>query len=65
MDRDTTTRSAEQEARALLHVSGGKPIVQIVWDPESDTASIRCAGLDHAVVPRLVLNLGLALTGER
>ncbi|MGY1602341.1 hypothetical protein [Geodermatophilus sp. SYSU D00815] len=56
---------ADDEVRALLETSGGKPIVQIVWDPETDTASIRCAGLDHALVPRLVLNLGRALAGDR
>jgi hypothetical protein len=48
----------------LLAVSGGKPIIQIVLDPEDDVISIRTAGIDGAAVPRIVLRLGRALSGE-
>jgi hypothetical protein len=48
----------------LLLASGGKPVIQIVLDPEEDVISIRAAGLDGAAVPALVLRLGRALTGE-
>jgi len=48
----------------LLLASGGRPIIQIVLDPDDDAISIRCAGLDGAAVPALVLRLGRALTGS-
>jgi hypothetical protein len=48
----------------LLLASGGRPVIQILLDPEADVISIRTAGLDGAAVPALVLRLGLALTGE-
>jgi hypothetical protein len=47
----------------LLLASGGKPVIQIVLDPEDDVISIRTAGLDGAAVPGIVLRLGKALTG--
>jgi hypothetical protein len=49
----------------LLLASGGKPVIQIVLDPEDDVISIRTAGLDGAAVPGIVLRLGRALTGQR
>jgi hypothetical protein len=48
----------------LLLASGGKPVIQIVLDPEDDVISIRTAGLDGAAVPGIVLRLGRALTGQ-
>jgi hypothetical protein len=48
----------------LLLASGGKPVIQIVLDPEDDVISIRTAGLDGAAVPGIVLRLGRALTGS-
>jgi hypothetical protein len=48
----------------LLLASGGRPVIQIVIDPEDDVVSIRAAGLDGAAVPDIVLRLGKALTGS-
>ena len=48
----------------LLLASGGKPVIQIVLDPEDDVISIRTAGLDGAAVPGIVLRLGRALSGQ-
>ena len=48
----------------LLLASGGRPVIQIVLDPEDDVVSIRAAGLDGAAVPGIVLRLGKALTGS-
>jgi len=48
----------------LLLASGGRPVIQIVLDPEDDVVSIRAAGLDGAAVPAIVLRLGKALTGS-
>jgi hypothetical protein len=48
----------------LLLASGGKPVIQIVIDPEDDVVSIRTAGIDGAAVPGIVLRLGRALTGS-
>ena len=63
--RDVVDRGTDPEVRALLETSGGKPIVQIVWDPDTDAASIRSAGMEHALIPRLLLSLGGALSGGR
>ena len=48
----------------LLAQSGGLPIIQLVLDLDNDLTSIRCAGLDWAAVPGLLLRLACALTGE-
>jgi len=48
----------------LLAVSGGKPIIQIVFDPETDETSIRSVGFENANVPHFILTLGRFLTGE-
>jgi hypothetical protein len=46
----------------LLDCSGGKPIIQIVLDPENDATSISSVGVDKAEIPDFIVRLGKALT---
>jgi hypothetical protein len=64
MPASTDSPEADRGLAALLAASGGRPIIQIVLDPENDQTSIRSAGLDGAEIPRFLLSLGRALTGE-
>jgi hypothetical protein len=62
----TTSRDgagADDGLAALLASSGGKPVIQIVLEPLGDVASIRSAGIDGHAIPRVILNLGIALCG--
>jgi hypothetical protein len=57
--------AASPDARTadLLTSSGGKPVIQIVLDPELETTTIRAVGVDHAEIPQFIVRLGKALTG--
>jgi hypothetical protein len=55
--------SGEDEHAALLASSGGKPVIQIVLDPQGGLASIASAGIEGHLIPRVILNLGIALCG--
>ena len=46
----------------LLNCSGGKPIIQIVLDPESGATSITSVGVDQTEIPAFMVRLGKALT---
>jgi hypothetical protein len=56
--------SADDELAALLASSSGKPVIQIVLEPQGNVASIRSAGIDGGLIPRVILNLGIALCGD-
>ena len=64
MTDDVLSRQQDTTIEALLAASGGKPVIQIVWNPETDETSIASVGFDHAVIPRFVYNLGRVLVGE-
>ena len=64
MPASTDSPEPDRGFAALLAASGGRPIIQIVLDPETDQTTIRSAGLDGAAIPRFLLSLGRALTGE-
>jgi hypothetical protein len=62
----TTSRdgaSADDELAALLASSGGKPVIQIVLEPQGNAASIRSAGIDGDLIPQVIANLAIALGG--
>jgi hypothetical protein len=54
----------DERVTELLRASGGKPVIQIVYDPETDETSICSAGFDGASIPRFILTLGRVLTGQ-
>lgn len=64
MTEDVLTGERGRTVQLLLAASGGKPIIQIVYDPETDRTSISSVGFDHAAIPRFVLTLGRVLAGE-
>ncbi len=62
--RDVIPPQRDATIQKLLAASGGKPVIQIVFDPETDRTSISSVGFDHAKIPGFVLTLGRVLTGE-
>ncbi|RBY89411.1 hypothetical protein [Blastococcus sp. TF02A-30] len=64
MADDVLTSSREATIAALLAASGGKPVIQIVWDPETDETSIASVGFDHSRIPHIIHTLGRVLVGE-
>lgn len=65
MDSTAPTSTRESEIDLLLRASHGRPVIQIVLDPEHDTTTIQGAGLDEAAIPRIIIALGRALTDQR
>jgi hypothetical protein len=64
MDDLVPTHSIETELDLLLRASHGRPVIQIVLDPERDVTTIQGAGIDEASIPRIIIALGRALTDE-
>ncbi|SFF35911.1 hypothetical protein [Blastococcus tunisiensis] len=64
MTDDVIARDDEATIRAMLVASGGKPVIQIVFDPEVDTTSIQSVGFEHAKIPNFIYTLGRVLVGE-
>jgi hypothetical protein len=57
-------RQRDATVDALLVESGGKPVIRIVWDPETDQTSICSVGFDRAKIPNFIYSLGRMLVGE-
>ena len=64
MTDDVITREPDATIRAMLVASGGKPVIQIIFDPEVDTTSIQCVGFEQAKIPNFIHTLGRVLVGE-
>jgi hypothetical protein len=64
MTDDVLSRDQDRTIEALLAASGGKPVIQIVWNPETDETSIASVGFDHAKIPNFIHTLGRVLVGE-
>jgi hypothetical protein len=63
MSDDVLTRE-DPVIEAMLAASGGKPVIQIVYDPVADTTSIQSVGFEHAKIPHFIHTLGRVLVGE-
>ncbi|WP_324276290.1 hypothetical protein [Blastococcus brunescens] len=57
-------READATIQAMLVASGGKPVIQIIYDPEADTTSIQSVGFEHGKIPNYIYTLGRVLVGE-
>jgi len=64
MTDDVIAREDDATVRAMLVASAGRPVIQIVFDPEADTTSIRSVGFEHARIPDFIHTLGRVLVGE-
>ncbi|MGY1826348.1 hypothetical protein [Blastococcus sp. SYSU DS0541] len=64
MAEDVITREADRTIHAMLAASGGKPVIQIIVDPEADTTTIQSVGFEHAKIPNIIHTLGRVLVGE-
>jgi len=62
---DSATPAAEPDVELLLRASHGRPVIQIVLDPEHDSTIIQGAGIDEAAIPRIIIALSRALTDQR
>ncbi len=63
MTDDVLTRE-DPTIQAMLAASGGKPVIQIVFDPVADTTSIQSVGFEHDKIPQFIHTLGRVLVGE-
>jgi len=64
MDSSAPSPAYDPEIDLLLRASHGRPVIQIVLDPENDSTIIQGAGIDEAAIPRIIIALGRALTDE-
>jgi hypothetical protein len=64
MTDDVITREDDATVQAMLAASAGRPVIQIVFDPEADTTSIQSVGFEHAKVPNFIYTLGRVLVGD-
>ena len=64
MADDVLPRQRDTTVEELLRASGGKPVIQIVWNPATDETSIASAGFDHDKIPHFIYTLGRVLVGE-
>ena len=64
MTDDVIAREDDATVQAMLAASAGRPVIQIVFDPEADTTSIQSVGFEHARIPDFIYTLGRVLVGE-
>ena len=65
MDSPAPAPAHDPEIDLLLRASHGRPVIQIVLDPERDSTIIQGAGIDEATIPKIIIALGRALTDQR
>lgn len=63
--QDVAAAAGADRISALLASSDGKPVIQIVLDPETCETTIRSVGVDQAAIPDFIVRLGRVLTGIR